>query len=625
MTENAPNYNATASTTPDAAGTEAEIPTFFLKYDDPECADWLANLVHQSDTLGLAALYLPQVLERLCRFADDLFLHTILRLAVPEKAGLEILFTACVMERLAAVPYAKYRGHFLPCAKRLSDFDSRDYRQELRPYQQRHSAQEGCHQVWAPMTAAQLYGEDLPDLEFIVEDILPVGATLFVGRAKDGKSLACWNMLFAVATDGEVFGRYKVTPGPVLYLALEDGKRRAQKRLKDQMRACNMTEPPADLHLQLWESRRVGQGLEEDLGHWIDDNPGAKLIVIDILEKVRPPRTKGGSIYQDDYAAVAPLQKLAQDRGIALVIVHHTNKAKAEDFRNTPSGSESLLGGVDTLWSLQRIAGETAAMLRITGREVLEHAEIPLQFKDGFWSTMFGEGGVVLNPAHQAIITALRSADAPMTPTELATTLGANLNTMKVHLLRLVERGLVAKAGEGRYTHLVVTPEMTQGATDGNADEGPPRDGTLETPAQAEGVTQCNPVSQAPPMDQERPWNSKDVHEEEAPIPQDLPRMDTPAPAAEAPAAVAEKAPEAQTNTWVTRVTGDVPPPPRDELIFRHATTNGHGSGYVGGTARTLGDTGASSCLHEAKTTETYEDGSVLVKCSWCRRILEVQ
>jgi hypothetical protein len=599
MTENSTNHNTPASTTLHDA-----ILTLLDQQDEDFALDLLTFVT--DDALGRHDAFLAdaRVMARLCGLADALFVRTLLALATPEHAGLDILYHEDIMQRVQALAYAVFQAQFRPGLNQRVGLDPRAYLRELGHVPQRPAAR---GPVFAPLTAAALYAEDIPDLEFIVEDILTVGATLFVGRAKDGKSLACWNLLFAVATDGEVFGRYKVTPGPVLYLALEDGKRRAQKRLKDQMRACNMTEPPADFHIQLWESRRVGQGLEEDLHHWIDEHPGAKLIVIDILEKVRPPRTKGGSVYADDYAAVAPLQKLAQDRGIAVVIVHHTNKAKADDFRNTPSGSESLLGGVDTLWSLKRIAGETAAMLQITGREVLEHAAIPLQFKDGFWSAMFGQDGVVLNPAHQAIITTLRTAGYPMTPTQLATVLEVKLSTMKVHLLRLAERGLVAKAGDGKYTHLVVTPE-SQGASAWPA----------ETP---EGETECNPVTEV----KERPGDSQDESEDEAPIPQDLPRMDTPAPEDETPAAQEEKAPEAQADTRVTWVTPDDPPPPRDELIYRHAPTNGHSNGHSNGVSDTVGGTGASSCRHPVKTTEKLWDGTVLVKCCRCRQILDAQ
>jgi hypothetical protein len=504
------------------------------------------------------------VLARLCAFEEALFLRTLLSLAEPERAGLEILFTDAVMTRIAALPYRKYHGVFLPCAKHLPNFDVHHYRRELRPFQLRHSAQQGCRQTFAPLTAAALYAMDIPDLEFIAEDILPVGATLFVGRAKDGKSLAMWNLLFAVASGGVVFGRYPTTQGPVLYLALEDGERRAKKRLTDQMRAFKMDTPPEDFHIQVWEAPRVGAGLEEQLHAWLDEHPGAKLIVIDILEKIRPPRTRNGSVYQDDYAAVAPLQRLAQDRGIAVVIVHHTNKAKADDFRNTPSGSESLLGGVDTLWVLRRVAGETDALLQITGREVLEHAELAMQFKDGFWTAMGDAATTVLNPAHQAIIDTLRTTGSPMTPSQLATSLGVNLNTMKVHLLRLVERGLVRKTGQGQYTHRVLTPEG------------------------AEGVTHCNPVTQAPTEPGPYPPAVPDLIEEEDPIPQAMPMMYAPSPMNEMPAESVdepvEETPETQADTTVTPVTADAPqstePTPAARNGHGQPATNGHSNGH---------------------------------------------
>jgi len=196
--------------------------------------------------------------------------------------------------------------------------------------------------------------------------------------------------------------------------------------------------------------------------------------VIDILEKVRPPRTRNGSIYAEDYAAVAPLQRLAQDRGIAVVIVHHTHKAKMDDFRDAPSGSMSLLGAVDTLWSLRRVAGESDAVLQITGRDLLETSELAMEFKDGFWTARGDAATTVLNPAHQAILATLQTAGSAMTPTQLATVLGVNLNTMKVHLMRLTERGLVWKDGQGHYAHRILGPEH------------------------AAGVTHCNPVTPDP-------------------------------------------------------------------------------------------------------------------------------
>jgi hypothetical protein len=160
MSTTATNHNTTASTTPDAGA--AQRPLFFLDYADPECADWLAT-----DLEGPQALALPPVLARLCAFTDDLFLHTILRLAMPTKAGLDLLCTEAVLTRLAAVPAATYQTHFLSCAERLRDLDLRAYEEKLRPYLQRHRAQQDAA---APSAAATLAAT--PDDDQFCEDLL---------------------------------------------------------------------------------------------------------------------------------------------------------------------------------------------------------------------------------------------------------------------------------------------------------------------------------------------------------------------------------------------------------------------------------------------------------------------
>ena len=115
---------------------------------------------------------------------------------------------------------------------------------QLHPNGNQRSAQATPErQPWHILTASALYAKELTPQQWIVPSILPAGATLFVGRGKDGKSLLAWNLCLAVATGGTALSTYPVEQGDVLYLALEDGERRAQKRLKDQMQHCAMDLP----------------------------------------------------------------------------------------------------------------------------------------------------------------------------------------------------------------------------------------------------------------------------------------------------------------------------------------------------------------------------------------------
>ena len=517
------------------------IHAMLLDNDDETFSTHLVTYI-TTDDLGphTAPLTDARVMTRLCALDDPLFICTLLTLAAPDHAGLDVLYDEAIMLRVSRLAYAPFKARFLPGVQGLAGFDVRAYLRDLGTIPQRPTAVRG----FTPLPGTALLEKDIPDLEFIVEDILPVGATLFVGRAKDGKSLAMWNLALAVASGGVVFGRYPTSPGPVLYLDLEDGERRAKKRLTDQLRALNMAQCPEGFEVVCWDAPRVGAGLEAQLHGWLDDHPGAKLIIIDILEKVRPPRTRNGSVYADDYAAVAPLQRLAQERGIAIVIVHHTHKAKAEDFRDTPSGSMSLLGAVDTLWSIRRVAGERDAVLQITGRDLLETPELAMQFQDGFWTARGDAATTILNPAHQAIVEALRTAGYPMTPTQLATVLGVNLNTLKVHLMRLVERGLVAKTGQGQYLHRITPPESPAGVTP--VTPLPPSPGGQD------------PVPPAPIALDLTPAEDRDERS--------TPLMFTPA---------ATAAPEvpAPAEAAVTRVTPDGSPAPRLPATNEH--TNG--------------------------------------------------
>ena len=58
------------------------------------------------------------------------------------------------------------------------------------------------------------------------------GLTIFVGRPKIGKSWMLYGLAGEVAQGVPALGKYETEAGDVLYLALEDGERRMQNRMK---------------------------------------------------------------------------------------------------------------------------------------------------------------------------------------------------------------------------------------------------------------------------------------------------------------------------------------------------------------------------------------------------------
>jgi hypothetical protein len=313
------------------------------------------------------------------------------------------------------------------------------------------------------INAVDLFYEHIPPVMWIIPGTLPAGCTLFVGRGKDGKSLMVWNIAMAVAEGGKALGAYDVAQGDVLYLALEDGKRRGQARLWDQMQHFDMDKPPPRLHLTFWEVPRIGEGFIERLETWADEHPDGRLVIVDILEKVRPPRTKDG-MYTDDYRALTALQTFGQQRNVGILVVHHSNKTKWDDFRSSASGSTGLEGGCDTFWSLHRLPGSPDAVLKMVGREV-EQQEVALLFRDGFWSALGASATVRISPERQEILEALGTSSAPQSPIQITQALGKEVKAIRRLLGKMLLDGQLIQPAYGVYTLPSYSPNGNSGSS----------------------------------------------------------------------------------------------------------------------------------------------------------------
>jgi hypothetical protein len=79
------------------------------------------------------------------------------------------------------------------------------------------------------LSAADLMALDLLPATPVVQGILYVGVTVFAGKPKIGKSWMMLNLALAVTTGSTFLGNMTVQQGEVLYLALEDNRRRLRK------------------------------------------------------------------------------------------------------------------------------------------------------------------------------------------------------------------------------------------------------------------------------------------------------------------------------------------------------------------------------------------------------------
>lgn len=316
------------------------------------------------------------------------------------------------------------------------------------------------------VTAKALRAMHFDPLHWVVDDILPEGCTLLAGKPKARKSWLALNIGLAVALGGRAMSFKNANKGDVLYLDLESNERRAQRRLESTLRDM---EWPDNFHL-FTEWPKLDAGGDVLLEQWMLDHPDTKLIVIDVFQDIRAVANPKAQLYSDDRAAVEPLRRFASTYHVAVLIIHHTRKAKGDDVFDEISGSTGLTGGVDTIMVLSRDAEDgDKASLAIRGRDIEFDNALQLEWDFDFCQWRYkGEDSAAGVPADRKALLKLMEPDVIYTPAELAELCGKTPKNVS-KMLRLLESGRhVASAGFGKYKLVDNNSDVNEGRSGGS-------------------------------------------------------------------------------------------------------------------------------------------------------------
>jgi hypothetical protein len=138
-------------------------------------------------------------------------------------------------------------------------------------------------------TGSWLDAQIFPPLSYVVPGLIPEGLTLLVGAPKIGKSWLSLAIALAAASGGYALGHVEVgQPRPVLLLALEDGDRRLQARIRKLIPGESI--PPL---LNYMTRIRPGM-LAPTIEAWLAtiDHP-EPLAILDTLGRILPPAMNG--------------------------------------------------------------------------------------------------------------------------------------------------------------------------------------------------------------------------------------------------------------------------------------------------------------------------------------------
>src|SRR5216683_1607246 len=314
-----------------------------------------------------------------------------------------------------------------------------------------------------------------PPLRAVVAGYLYEGFTVLAGRQKLGKTWLGIDWALAVAMGGIAMGSIPCDQGDVLYIDMENGPRRIQGRINALF--PNERDIP-DLDRLEWvtEAPQLDQGFIAELELWRLSVPTPTMVVIDVLQRIKPAGSMARNAYENDYSTWAPLQRWATEKRVAVLGLHHTKKGGADDPLEALSGSNGLSACADTTIVLD--SDQNGKTLYVRGRDV-EEKETAIIFTAGNW-TIRGEAADVRRTDERSqILSVLLTADEPMNPKEISIATRSARNSTDQLLYKMAKAGEVEKTGRGLYIHpdrldlrkIDKRIRSTAGEAEGNSDD----------------------------------------------------------------------------------------------------------------------------------------------------------
>jgi len=210
---------------------------------------------------------------------------------------------------------------------------------------------------------ADLVSQDFPPQRFLVDGLIPAGQLIMLGgRGKAGKSWLVLQLVAAIDRGIQFLGK-PTHRGRVLYLALEDGRRRMNQRPK-----ILKWHPSAnvDIAFNVETFDRGGEGLAH-IRQAIADKR-YDLVVIDTLVKTLSAAADENS--NTEMGAICnTLADMAHDTGATILIVHHTSKVTTDNPFDNLRGASAIRNSYDAGMLLRRRHGEKEATLYVESRD----------------------------------------------------------------------------------------------------------------------------------------------------------------------------------------------------------------------------------------------------------------
>lgn len=144
-------------------------------------------------------------------------------------------------------------------------------------------------------TADELMETHFPEPRWAVPGLIAEGLTLLAGAPKLGKSWLVLGLGITTSSGTPALGKIDSVAGDVLYCALEDTPRRLKSRLVKMLHGEAIPR-----RLTIATSLPQMPQAVDLISEWLDEHLDARLVIVDVLGKIRPPDGDRANGYERD-------------------------------------------------------------------------------------------------------------------------------------------------------------------------------------------------------------------------------------------------------------------------------------------------------------------------------------
>jgi AAA domain len=393
---------------------------------------------------------------------------------------------------------------------------------------------------------------DTGEPEFVIDGLYPVGLTMVVAAAKAGKTTLAFQvehwfslgMRIGTSQLGQAEG------GRALIIDFEGRGQLANSQSKriapfgslpgdteHMPTLAELADPDGPLvHHCEWPGETFDARYDH-LAKWLWEAQEAgrpiRLVRIDTMREMIGATPPGLNLYQHEHACLNRLNRLGEEMGAAIVVLHHVNKA------GEISGSTGIRGAANAIYVLDHPAGEPEGVLRCDGNRYGPPKDWPLVYDLAAGTWQFSDALTLAQVCHTG--TQRRILDhlmnrGPSTGPELRAALpDVKPDTAKKAMTRLHRDGWIRRRDDATWividpgTGEVATPAAPMtgwpAGTEGEAAQHHPRGVcevcqepmTILTPGQT-AHPGCEPAgAPAPAVQAELPGDGEDQADEPEP------------------------------------------------------------------------------------------------------------